>query len=100
MAFQPASFLLGLGAAWVMPLVARAFRPMAVQLTAAGMTVFDETRRMVAEQMEAFEDIAAEARARREEMIAAASAEADGADGPVAEDRARRRGNGARRRVS
>ena len=67
MRFSPMSFLLGLGAACVLPIVARSFRPFAVEATAVGMGVFEDLRRVAAEQMEALEDIAAEARARREE---------------------------------
>lgn len=102
MAISPTSFLLGLGAAWLMPMVARAFRPLAVQATVAGMNAFEEARRVLAEQAELLEDIAAEAKARREEM----SAEADDTDEETSEEsaapeRARRRTNGAaRRRVS
>jgi hypothetical protein len=72
MRFSPISFLLGLGAASVLPIIARAFRPFAVEATALGMTVADEVRRIAAEQMENLEDLVAEARVRREEMAAAA----------------------------
>ncbi len=72
MRFSPISFLLGLGAACVLPIVSRAFRPLAVEATAVGMGVAEELRRVAAEQMEAFEDIVAEARERREELAAEA----------------------------
>lgn len=72
MRFSPVSFLLGLGAASVLPIVSRAFRPLAVEATAAGMAVAEEVRRIAAEQMENLEDIVAEARVRREELATAA----------------------------
>jgi len=72
MRFSPISFLLGLGAASMLPIVSRAFRPLAVEATAAGMAVAEELRRVAAEQMENMEDIIAEARVRREELAAAA----------------------------
>ena len=103
MAISPTSFLLGLGVAWVMPLFARAFRPLAVQATAAGMSAFEEARRVLAEQAELMEDIAAEARARRDEMRAGADDghDADATEEAAAPERARRRTNGAaRRRIS
>ncbi len=71
MRIQPWSFLLGLGVASVLPIFTRVLRPLAVEATVAGMAMYDEGRRMLAEQMENIEDIAAEARARREEMLAA-----------------------------
>jgi hypothetical protein len=70
MRFSPLSFLLGVGAAWVLPVVSRVFRPLAVEATAMGMGVFEELRRVAAEQMETLEDIVEEARARREELAA------------------------------
>lgn len=73
MRIQPWSFLLGLGVASVLPIFTRVLRPLAVEATVAGMAMYDEGRRMLAEQMENIEDIAAEARARREEMLAAVS---------------------------
>ena len=76
MIFSPLSFLLGLGAAWLVPTLARVARPLAVEATAVGMAVFEDARRVVAEQMEAFEDIVAEARARG----AAADANGDAPD--------------------
>ena len=69
MRFDPTSFLIGLGAALVVPIVSRVLRPVLVEATAAGMLAWDETRRIVAEQTEALEDLAAEARARRETLL-------------------------------
>jgi hypothetical protein len=66
---QVTSFLLGIGAAWAVPAVSRVLRPVLVEAAVAGMALFDETRRVVAEQMETIEDIAAEARARRDEVL-------------------------------
>ena len=104
MQIHPTSFLLGLGAALVVPLFTRVFRPLAVEAAVAGMGIVEEGRRLLAEQIETFEDIAAEARARREEMLAesnghrAEAAEVPGAGGvPVG---SRRRPNGGRRRAS
>jgi len=65
------SFLLGLGAAWLAPTLARVLRPLAVEATAAGMGLLQDARRIAAEQLETLEDIAAEARARREAILAA-----------------------------
>jgi hypothetical protein len=107
MQIHPMSFLLGLGAALVVPLFTRVLRPLAVEAAVAGMGVIEEGRRLAAEQMETFEDIVAEARARREEQLLA---EGNGhhveaaAEGVSAEEEAepaggRRRSNG-RRRVS
>jgi hypothetical protein len=107
MQIHPMSFLLGLGAALVVPLFTRVLRPLAVEAAVAGMGVIEEGRRLAAEQMETFEDIVAEARARREEQLLA---EGNGhhvetaAEGGSAEEQAepagaRRRSNG-RRRVS
>jgi Protein of unknown function (DUF5132) len=97
------SFLLGVGAAWMVPLFGRILRPLVVQSTVAGMTIFEEARRAIAEQMETLEDIAAEARARREELAGEPEGEETeeaGEEGPSRE-RVRRRGNGAvRRRAS
>jgi hypothetical protein len=103
MAIHPTSFFLGLGAAWALPLVTRAFRPVAVQVTAAGMGIFDEVRRVIAEQAELMQDIAAEARARREELAVEGEldeTEDGGVEESPAPERARRRTNGARRRAS
>ncbi len=104
MAIQPLSFLLGLGAAFVLPLLSRVIRPLAVEAAAAGMGFFDEARRVIAEQVEVLEDIAAEAKARRAHLVAAAEtngAETNGEPSVELEPapaRARRRGNGATRR--
>ena len=68
MRFSPLSFILGLAAASLVPVISRVFRPLAVEATAAGMGVLDDARRIVAEQMETLEDIVAEARARRESL--------------------------------
>ena len=92
MGFHPLSFLLGLGAAAAMPLLTRVFRPAAVQIAVAGMGVLDEVRRVVAEQMEVMEDIAAEARAKREESLAEAAMEpTNGAESEAAGARPARR---------
>jgi hypothetical protein len=104
MAFHPMSFLLGLGAALVVPLFTRVLRPLAVEAAVAGMGMVDEGRRLVAEQMETLEDIVAEARARREEEVLTegnghhAEAAVEVAGGEEA-DRggSRRRANGRRR---
>jgi hypothetical protein len=107
MRFSPLSFVLGLAAASVVPLASRVFRPLAVEAAAAGMGMFDDARRVVAEQMETLEDIVAEARARREHLDSDATALLaavgdDGEDEPVAAGRTRRRhaNGGARRRTS
>ena len=73
MCLSPLSFLLGLGAATVLPIVSRAFRPFLVEATALAMTVTEEVRRIAAEQIENLEDIVAEARMRREGLAAAAA---------------------------
>ena len=101
MRFSPVSFLLGLGAAWLVPIVARVIRPLAVEAAAASMGAFEELRRIVGEQMETIEDIAAEARARREELDAAeAESFSEGAEEQMTEEpeevtttRSRRRGS-------
>jgi hypothetical protein len=102
MKIQPISFLFGLGVAWTLPVLVRVFRPVAVQATVVGMGVFDEARRVVAEQAEIMEDILAEARARHEEMAAEgegeAAAEAEEAAAP--ERRRRRHAAPSRRRAS
>jgi hypothetical protein len=107
MRFSPLSFVLGIAAASLMPLVRRAFRPLAIEAAAAGMGMLEDARRVVAEQMETLEDVLAEARARREHLDAdavAASLEPgaeDTADEPVTAGRVRRRAaNGATRRRS
>jgi hypothetical protein len=74
MAFSPLSFLLGVGTAYLLPVVSRNFRPIAVEAAAMGMGLLEDLRRVVAEQMENAEDIAAEARARREQLTGAAAA--------------------------
>jgi hypothetical protein len=107
MQIHPMSFLLGLGAALIVPLFTRVLRPLAVEAAVAGMGVIEEGRRLAAEQMETFEDIVAEARARREEQLLAdgnghhveAAAEGASAEEEAEPAGARRRSNG-RRRVS
>src|SRR4029077_12228915 len=112
MRIQPFSFLLGIGAAVMIPLFSKVFRPLAVEAMAAGLGFVEEGRRILAEQMEVMEDIAAEARARRETIIAkgrdsgVARGIAPGVEGdrnaePAAPPvRGRRRGNGSRRPTS
>jgi hypothetical protein len=108
MQIHPTSFLLGLGAALVVPLFTKVLRPLAVEAAVAGMGMVEEGRRLVAEQMETFEDIVAEARARREEQLLAegnghhveAAAEAESAGDEADRVGARRRSNGGRRRAS
>jgi len=112
MRIQPFSFLLGSGAAVMIPLFSKVFRPLAVEAMAAGLGFVEEGRRILAEQMEVMEDIAAEARARRETIIAngngngvahgidhgvEAGSDAEPAAAPA---RGRRRGNGSRRPTS
>jgi len=80
MRFSPISFLLGLGAAAVLPIISKAFRPFAVEAAALGMTVVEEGRRIFAEQMENLEDLAAEARVRREHLAAAMEADGEEAE--------------------
>jgi hypothetical protein len=65
------SFLLGIGAAWLAPTLVRVLRPLAIEATAASMGLLEDARRVAAEQLETLEDIAAEARARREAILAA-----------------------------
>lgn len=106
MGISVTSFLLGLGTAWLIPMIARVARPVAVEATAAGMGFFEDARRVVAEQIETFEDIAAEARARREDLTATIGHHIDeeSADEPdedtATTPRSRRRNAAARRRVS
>jgi len=108
MQIHPTSFLLGLGAALVVPLFTRVLRPLAVEAAVAGMGMIEEGRRLAAEQMETFEDIVAEARARREEQLSAESnghhLEAEQQEVAAVEETervgARRRSNGGRRRGS
>jgi hypothetical protein len=102
MAIHLGSVLLGFGAALVLPVASRVFRPLAVECLAAGMGVLEEARRVVAEQMEVLEDIAAEAKAKREaaalEVNGDAGAEGTGEEpAEVTRGRARRRPSGARR---
>ena len=59
MKIHPASFLLGLGAAALVPLFTRVLRPMAVEVAAAGIGVYEEGRRLFTRQLETMEDIAA-----------------------------------------
>jgi hypothetical protein len=106
MAINATSFLLGVGAAWLAPMIARVFRPVAVEATAAGLGLLEDARRVLAEQLETLEDIAAEARARREQMVTASNGhhdeettDGDDADAEAAATPARRR-NGVRRRTS
>jgi hypothetical protein len=107
MQIHPTSFLLGLGAALVVPLFTRVFRPLAVEAAVAGIGIVEEGRRLLAVQMETLEDIAAEARARREEMLAEGNghhaeeaAEVAGAGDEPRRVGSRRRPNGGRRRAS
>jgi len=107
MGISVTSFLLGLGTAWLIPMIARVARPVAVEATAAGMGFFEDARRVVAEQIETFEDIAAEARARREDLAAATNGhhvDEESEDEPdedtATTPRSRRRNPAARRRVS
>ena len=107
MQIHPTSFLLGLGAALVVPLFSRVLRPLAVEAAVAGMGMVEEGRRLLAQQMETFEDIAAEARARREDLLAEGNghhveevAEVSGAEDEPDRAGSRRRGNGPRRRAS
>jgi hypothetical protein len=106
MRFSPLSFVLGIAAASLVPMISRVFRPLAVEATAAGMGMVEDARRIVAEQIETLEDIVAEARARREHLDAEAVTESldqmdeATADEPATAGRARRRhaNGGARRR--
>jgi hypothetical protein len=108
MQIHPTSFLLGLGAALVVPLFTRVLRPLVVEAAVAGMGMVEEGRRLVAEQMETFEDIVAEARARREEQQLAegnghhaeVAVEVGDAGDETERGGSRRRGSGGRRRVS
>jgi hypothetical protein len=114
MRFSPLSFLIGIAAASLVPMLSRVMRPLAVEATAAGMGMVEDARRMAAEQLEGLEDILAEARARREQLDAEAmtaddeemSEPQDEADAvpeaeheePATVGRPRRRTNGAGRR--
>lgn len=111
MRIHPSSFVLGLGAATLVPLFSRVLRPLVVEAAAAGIGVFEEGRRILTVQMEALEDITAEARARRAEILAGSQnghvdvstdSPGDDAAGESAPDtRVRRRSTtGNRRRIS
>jgi hypothetical protein len=108
MRIHPLSFVLGLGTAAVIPMVSRVVRPLAVEAAAAGIGLFEDARRVLAEQMEMLEDIAAEARARRAEIVAAQNGHVDLGVEETAEAAAetaaaappRRARGGSRRRVS
>jgi len=108
MRFSPLSFVLGLAAASLVPVLSRVFRPLAVEATAAGMGMLEDARRVLAQQMENLEDVIAEAQARREQLDAEtpatatdeASSEATVEDEAAPTARVRRRTNGARRRAS
>src|SRR5438309_629317 len=76
MRFSPLSFVLGLAAASLIPVLSRVFRPLAVEATAAGMGMLEDARRVFAEQMENLEDVIAEAQARREQLDAETQATA------------------------
>jgi hypothetical protein len=107
MQFSPLSFVLGIAAAALVPLLSRVARPLAVETTAASIAVVEGAQRFFAEQAEMFEDIWAEARARHDQLdaeavAAAAATAAAGAEAPDEElgdpGRTRRRGNGGGRR--
>jgi Protein of unknown function (DUF5132) len=110
MRIQPFSFVLGVGVALVIPLFSKVIRPLAVEAMAAGLGFVEEGRRLLAEQMEVMEDIAAEARARRETIVTNGNGVAHGIENGVeagsdaepsaAPARGRRRGNGPRRQMS
>jgi hypothetical protein len=108
MRFSPLSFVLGLAAASLAPVLSRVFRPLAVEATAAGMGMLEDARRVFAPRMENLEDVIAEAQSRREQLDAETQATATDEASPEAtvEDeaaptgRVRRRTNGARRRAS
>ncbi len=96
------SVLLGIGAALVLPVASRVFRPLAVDCLAAGMGVLEEARRVVAEQVEVLEDIAAEAKAKREAAAIAPSGDFEPEEtgeelADVTRGRARRRSGSGRR---
>ena len=103
---QLTSFLLGGGAAVLLPGVTRVIRPILVEAAVAGMALFDETRRAIAEQVESLEDLAAEARARREEVLVTTNGHhVESDDTPTGGDepqptRTRRREGTTRRRTS
>jgi len=93
------SLLVGLGAAFVIPLVSRVIRPLAVEAIVAGIGLVEEGRRVLAEQLEVMEDIAAEARARREQILVAAETNGGEPETEIEEvaasARPRRRANGS-----
>ena len=102
---QLTSFLLGVGAAIALPAVSRVIRPVLIEAAVAGMALVEEARRVAAEQMETLEDIAAEAKARREETFVATNGHhAETQDAEAADDempraeRPRRRGDTTTRR--
>ena len=84
MAFSPLSFAIGMGVAYCVPILTKSFRPLAVEAAAMGLGLVEDVRRIVAEQMENLEDIAAEARARREEIVVGSAVVDDGDDEPLA----------------
>ena len=92
------SFLLGVMAASLVPVLTRFFRPVAVQLTTAGLTAFDEARRVAAEQLEIMQDIAAEARAQRDELIEAQADAGTVSDGRRRSSKPRRRATARERK--
>ena len=110
MRIQPFSFILGVGVALVVPLFSKVIRPLAVEAMAAGLGFVEEGRRLLAEQMEVMEDIAAEAKARRETIVANGNGVAHGIENGVeagaeavpsaAPARGRRRADGHRRQTS
>jgi hypothetical protein len=107
MAVHPGSFVIGLVAAWIAPSVARVIRPLAVEAAVVGMALVDEGRRVVAEQMEGLEDLAAEARARRDDMLGATNGHHasempsdNGSEEVPSPTTARRASSGGRRRAS
>jgi hypothetical protein len=71
MRLHPVSFILGLGAAALVPLFSRVLRPVVVEAAVAAMGAFEEGRRIIAEQMESLQDFAAEVRARRDQVVGA-----------------------------
>lgn len=85
MRLHPLSFLLGIGAAAVLPLLSRVMRPVAVEAVAAGMGLVEDGRRVFAEQMELVQDLVAEAQARRHELAHAATNGHGNGGAPTAE---------------
>src|SRR5262249_32655970 len=73
MAFSPLSFLLGVAGAYALPAVTRSIRPLAVDAAALSLAFLEDARRVLAEQIETLQDIAAEARARRQQDLGAAA---------------------------